>query len=36
MIKKIDILGKWFSPENDQEKILLAKIIKKRKKQGRE
>ena len=29
MIKKMDILGKWFSPENDQEKDLLAKIKKK-------
>ena len=29
MIKKMDILGKWFSPENDQEKALLAKIKKK-------
>ena len=29
MIKKMDILGKWFSPENDQEKELLAKIKKK-------
>ena len=26
MIKKMDILGKWFSPENDLEKNLLAKI----------
>ena len=31
MIKKMDILGKWFSPENDQEKDLLAKIKKKQK-----
>ena len=31
MIKKMDILGKWFSPENDQEKALLAKIKKKQK-----
>ena len=31
MIKKMDILGKWFSPENDQEKALLAKIKKKEK-----
>ncbi|GIS23747.1 MAG: hypothetical protein CM15mP124_2270 [Alphaproteobacteria bacterium] len=31
MIKKMDILGKWFSPENDQEKDLLAKIKKKEK-----
>ena len=29
MIKKMDLLGKWFSPENDQEKDLLAKIKKK-------
>ena len=29
MIKKMDILGNWFSPENDQEKALLAKIKKK-------
>ena len=29
MIKKIDILGKWFTPENDQEKDLLAKMKKK-------
>ncbi len=31
MIKKMDILGKWFSPENDQEKALWAKIKKKEK-----
>ena len=31
MIKKMDILGKWFSPENDQEKDLYAKIKKKQK-----
>ena len=31
MIKKMDILGKWFSPENDQEKDLFAKIKKKEK-----
>jgi len=31
MIKKMDLLGKWFSPENDQEKDLLAKIKKKQK-----
>ena len=31
MIKKMDILGKWFSPENDQEKALLEKIKKKEK-----
>ena len=31
MIKKMDILGKWFSPQNDQEKDLLAKIKKKQK-----
>ena len=31
MIKKMDILGNWFSPENDQEKALLAKIKKKEK-----
>ena len=31
MMKKIDILGKWFTPENDQEKGLLAKIKKKQK-----
>ena len=31
MTKKMDILGKWFSPENDQEKDLLAKIKKKQK-----
>ena len=31
MMKKIDILGKWFTPENDQEKDLLAKIKKKQK-----
>ena len=31
MIKKMDILGKWFSPENDQEKAILAKIKKKEK-----
>ena len=31
MIKKMDILGKWFSPENDQEKALFAKIKKKEK-----
>ena len=29
MLKKIDILGKWFSPENDQEKDLFAKMKKK-------
>ncbi len=29
MIKKMDILGKWFSPENDQEKALFTKIKKK-------
>ena len=29
MLKKIDILGKWFSPENDQEKELFVKIKKK-------
>ena len=29
MLKKIDILGKWFSPENDQEKDLFIKIKKK-------
>ena len=29
MIKKMDLLGKWFSPENDQEKDLLTKIKKK-------
>ncbi len=28
MLKKIDILGKWYSPENDQEKNLFAKIKK--------
>ena len=27
----MDILGKWFSPENDQEKNLLAQIKKKKK-----
>ena len=27
--KKIDILGKWFTPENDQEKDLYAKMKKK-------
>ena len=31
MIKKMDLLGKWFSPENDQEKALWAKIKKKEK-----
>ncbi len=29
MLKKIDILGKWFSPENDRERDLHAKIKKK-------
>ena len=29
--KKIDILGKWFTPENDQEKDLYAKMKKKEK-----
>ena len=29
MLKKIDILGKWFSPDNDQEKDLFIKIKKK-------
>ena len=29
MLKKIDILGKWFSPENEREKNLLAQIKKK-------
>ena len=28
MLKKVDILGKWYSPENDQEKNLFAKIKK--------
>jgi ribosome recycling factor len=31
MEKKIDILGKWFTPENDQEKDLYAKMKKKEK-----
>ena len=31
MAKKIDILGKWFTPENDQEKDLYAKMKKKEK-----
>ena len=31
MMKKIDILGKWFTPENDQEKDLFAKMKKKQK-----
>ncbi|MAJ24497.1 MAG: hypothetical protein CMP36_03195 [Rickettsiales bacterium] len=31
MLKKIDILGKWYSPENDQEKELFNKINKKKK-----
>ena len=31
MVKKIDILGKWFTPENDQEKDLYAKMKKKEK-----
>ena len=31
MAKKIDILGKWFSPENDQEKDLFAKMKQKEK-----
>ena len=30
MLKKVDILGKWFSPENDQEKDLFSKIKKKK------
>ena len=31
MIKKVDILGKWFTPENDQEKDLYGKMKKKQK-----
>ena len=31
MLKKIDILGKWYSPDNDQEKELFAKIKNKQK-----
>ncbi len=31
ILKKIDILGKWYSPENDQEKELFNKINKKKK-----
>ena len=31
MTKKIDILGKWFTPENDQEKDLYTKMKKKEK-----
>jgi hypothetical protein len=31
MLKKIDILGKWFSPENEREKNLMAQIKKKTK-----
>jgi ribosome recycling factor len=31
MLKKIDILGKWFSPENEREKNLMAQIKKKNK-----
>ena len=32
MIKKVDILGKWFSPDNDQEKELFLKMKKKEEK----
>ena len=33
MLKKIDILGKWFSPENDQETELFKQIKKKKEKE---
>ena len=33
MLKKIDILGKWFSPENDQETALFKQIKKKKEKE---
>ena len=36
MAKKIDILGKWFTPENDQEKDIYAKLKKKEKNKDKE
>ena len=32
MLKKREILGKWFSPDNDLEKELLKKVVEKEKK----